>query len=251
MRTFLNFSSYSGIFVTVLLIIGLLLLTVAFSLILTESSVHGILYLMASFALLTEVTLLCKFEFLGLIFIIVYVGAVCVLMLFHIKLIKTFVHRFENFRENLLFVPFIIIGFIIPLIQIITLAMERCEVAKEKILTQEMFELRRQIHLLSQQSHGLRNDFYSENKYFTNYTDWFGMIERVDTTKLLGYLIFDFEFMCLIFGGLVLLVAMIGTIFLTLRIRKEKKFQKLDEQIFKDISKSVFFWKNKKKKNKY
>jgi len=50
---------------------------------------------------------------------------------------------------------------------------------------------------------------------------------------------------------LVLLVAMIGTIFLTLRIRKEKKFQKLDEQIFKDISKSVFFWKNKKKKNKY
>ena len=241
MRSFLNFVNYYGIFVTILLIIGSLFLLVAFCLLLTGSSVHGILYLMTSFVLLGEVAILCKFEFLGLIFIIVYIGAVCVLMLFHIKLIKTFVHRFENFRGDLLFVPFITLVFIIPLIQIMTLAMESCELAKERIVLEEMFKLR------NQNFKAFQDGFYSENGYYTNYTDWYGMIERIEPTRLLGYLIYDFHFLALIVGGFILFVAMIGTIFLTLRARKEKKFQKLDEQIFKDISKSVFFWKNKKK----
>ena len=80
-------------FLIVLVIIGFLFLVTGLLIILTESSVHSILYLMFLFIYLTELTLMLKMEFLALIFIIVYIGAVCVLMLFHIKLIKTFVHR--------------------------------------------------------------------------------------------------------------------------------------------------------------
>ncbi len=240
MRSFINFIDFFGVFFNVLFLIGFLLMLIGFCLVISESSVHGILYLMIAFVLLTEIAILCKMEFLGLIFIIVYIGAVCVLMLFHIKLIKTFVHRFENFRGNLLFVPFILVVFIIPLVQIMTLIMESYDAAKETLALKQMFMLRSHSHNV------LKDGFYSENSYHYNYTNWFEMIDRVESGKILGYLIYDIHFLYLIIGGLILLVAMIGSIFLTLTARKEKKFQKLEKQIFTDISKSVFFWKNKK-----
>merc|ERR1712137_600950 len=151
MRSFINFIDFFGVFFNVLFLIGFLLMLIGFCLVISESSVHGIL---------------CKMEFLGLIFIIVYIGAVCVLMLFHIKLIKTFVHRFENFRGNLLFVPFILVVFIIPLVQIMTLIMESYDAAKETLALKQMFMLRSHSHNV------LKDGFYSENSYHYNYTNW-------------------------------------------------------------------------------
>src|SRR3990167_1571524 len=74
---------------------------------------------MIIFLYMTEITLILKMEFLALIFIIIYIGAVCVLMLFHIKLIKTFMIKSEtNLYENNLFVPFFFVFFFLPLIQL-------------------------------------------------------------------------------------------------------------------------------------
>jgi hypothetical protein len=52
-------------------------------------------------------------------------------MLFHIKLIKTFVHRFDNLHSKDLFLPFLIVSIVLPLIQIITLSLE---IQKMKLL---------------------------------------------------------------------------------------------------------------------
>lgn len=243
MRSFLNFLDYYQLFIHVLFTLGFLFLVVGFCLVVTESSVHGILYLMTAFVLLTEIAILCKLELLGLIFVIVYIGAVCVLMLFHIKLIKTFVHRFENFKGNNLFIPFTIIIYIIPIIQIITLLVDCYETDREIMLYEEAFRFRRVSH------NDLNDRVYSQNSFHFNFTLWLNLTERNETSRLLGYLIYDFHFIYLIFGGLILLVAMIGSIFLTLLLRKDKKFQKLEEQIFTNISKSVFFWRDDKKKN--
>ena len=127
MSKFLNFLNCNLFFFSFLFFIGFLFIITAFLMILTESSVHSILYLMFLFLYLTELTILLKMEFLALIFIIIYIGAVCVLMLFHIKLIKTFVHRFDNIHNKELFFPFLIVSIILPLIQIITLSLETTE----------------------------------------------------------------------------------------------------------------------------
>lgn len=240
MSHLLNFLNYYGLFVFVLCTIGTLFLIVGFCLVVTESSVHGILYLMTAFVLLTEVAILCKLEFLGLIFVIVYIGAVCVLMLFHIKLIKTFVHRFENFQGNWLFLPFTIIIFLIPLLQLVTLLVDCYQFNKETMLFDDYYRFR------EGRLDAIKDGFYSVNSFQFNYANWYGKLDRIDLNRLLGYLIYDVHFLYLIFGSLILLVAMIGSIFLTLRARKDKKFQKLDKQIFTDISKSVFFWRKKK-----
>jgi NADH:ubiquinone oxidoreductase subunit 6 (subunit J) len=240
MRSFLNYINYSGILLFLFVFLGILFLLVGLCLLLTESSVHGLLYLMTAFVLLTEVAILCKLEFLGLIFVIVYIGAVCVLMLFHIKLIKTFVHRFENFQESWLFLPFTIIIFLIPILQIITLLYECYEAQKARMAYDNYIRFR------TSYRESLDNGYSATDAFYTNYTEWCRYIDSDNTTKLLGYLIYDFHFIYLIIGGFLLLVAMIGSIFLTLDARKEKKFQKLDKQIFTNISKSVFFWKKKK-----
>ena len=242
MRSFLNFIDDSGIGVHMMYTLGTAFLFAGFCLLNTRSSVHGILYLMAGFVLLTQLTIYFKMEFAALIFIIVYIGAVCVLMLFHVKLIKTFVHRFDNFAENLLFIPFTIIIFLIPLAQILTLLLDSWQAAEEIVMIDNLFKLRSKSYLVTE------DGFYSHNATHSNYTAWYNLLSRVTPTQVLGYLIYNAHFVSLIIGGLILLVAMIGSIFITLTARKGKKFQKLDEQIFTDISKSIFFWKKKKNK---
>lgn len=230
MTTFLNFLNCNLLFFGFLFFLGFLFLITALLTILTESSVHSILYLMFLFLYLTELTILLKMEFLALIFIIVYIGAVCVLMLFHIKLIKTFVHRFDNIHNKELFLPFLIVSIILPIIQIITLSLEKTE-----------DEFKKNISILKAIPSYIKEEgYYSSNNIHVNYTNWVDLFETFKSTQILGFLLYNIYFIYLIFGSFILLVAMIGSIFLTLLERKEKKFQKLDKQIFTDISKSLF-----------
>ena len=64
MRSFINFIDFFGVFFNVLFLIGFLLMLIGFCLVISESSVHGILYLMIAFVLLTEIAILCKMEFI-------------------------------------------------------------------------------------------------------------------------------------------------------------------------------------------
>lgn len=187
----------------------------------TESSVHAILYLMFLFVYLTELTILLKMEFLALIFIIIYIGAVCVLMLFHIKLIKTFIHRSGLIDVDGLFIPFCNVIICLPLIQIISLLIEKPLDYSNKQLGSEIF--------------------LNQAKIFEqyNYTSWVDLYEPFKSTQLLGYLLYNVYFIYLIFGSFILFVAMIGSIFLTLIKKKDKKFQKIDNQVFVNITKSL------------
>lgn len=124
MTFFYNFLNCNLLFFGFILFLGILFLLTSLLMILTESSVHSILYLMFLFLYLTEFTIMLKMEFLALIFIIIYIGAVCVLMLFHIKLIKTFINKFDNINNKDLFLPLLIVSIILPLIQILTLSLE-------------------------------------------------------------------------------------------------------------------------------
>lgn len=275
MTTLINFLNCNLLFFGFLFFLGFLFLVTALLTILTESSVHSILYLMFLFLYLTELTIVLKMEFLALIFIIVYIGAVCVLMLFHIKLIKTFVHRFDNLHSKDLFLPFLIVSIVLPLIQIITLSLEIQEnetfnsfsIIKslpnylDLEVSQEItFPISNDICAFIWNNVSINNSeilsFYSkynifntfhlnQNSYFSNeihfnYTHWVDLFDTFKSTQILGFLLYNIYFIYLIFGSFILLIAMIGSIFLTLSERKDKKFQKLDKQIFTDIYNSIF-----------
>lgn len=230
---FINCELFFNLF---LIFLGFLFIVTALFMILTESSVHSILYLMFLLLYLTELTILLKMEFLALIFIIVYIGAVCVLMLFHIKLIKTFVHRFDNLNNNYLFFPFLIVSLVLPLIQILTLSFQSKKNGMfENITSYKLYF-----------THYKEIDFFLDYSVNSNFTSWVDLYELLTSTQILGFLLYNVYFIYLILGSLILLVAMIGSIFLTLIKKKNKKFQKIDKQIFTDFSNKINF--NKKKK---
>ena len=191
--------------------LGILFIITALFMILTESAVHSILYLMFIFLYLAELTIILKMEFLALIFLIIYIGAVCVLMLFHIKLIKTFVHRFDNMYNKELFLPIIFVSLILPMIQIFTLI---CENLNHEII------------------------FFSINNlnYIFSYTQWIDLIETLTSLQLLGYLLYNIYFIQLIITAVILLISMIGSIFITQQLLKKKKTQLIEDQLNKDIN---------------
>jgi hypothetical protein len=89
-------------------------------------------------------------------------------------------------------------------------------------------------------SENLNTTTYFINDIHFNYTHWVDLYETFKSTEILGFLLYNIYFMYLILGSFILLIAMIGSIFLTLSERKDKKFQKLDKQIFTDIYNSIF-----------
>ena len=172
MISFSNFVDNNLFFLAFLYFLGFLFIFTALLIILTESSVHSILYLMFLFLYLTELTILLKMEFLGLIFIIVYIGAVCVLMLFHIKLIKTFIHRFDNIHNKNLFLPVLIVTIVAPLIQIITLSLEDTN----SILSS--------VEVVSYVPENLdKDELYTSYIIHENYTSW---VDLLDSFKSLA-----------------------------------------------------------------
>lgn len=230
----LDFVNCQLLYIFFLFFLGILFLLTSILIILTESSVHSILYLMFLFLYLTELTIVLKMEFLALIFIIVYIGAVCVLMLFHIKLIKTFLHRYDNVNNKELFLPFFIVSIILPILQIVTICFE-----------QKTNDLKKNIFFYNKSF--FESYFYKINLdeiSKVNYISWIDYYETFKSTQILGFFIYNVYFMCLLIGSLILLVAMVGSIFLTLVKKKNKKFQKIDKQIFSNISKILIMKNN-------
>ena len=224
----INFLNNQSIFLLFIFFLGILFIITALLMILTESAVHSILYLMILFLYLTELTILLKMEFLALIFIIVYIGAVCVLMLFHIKLIKLFVHRYDNVNDKELFLPFLLVSIILPLMQVITLLnTNRVDSVSLRLLGQC------KVVFSDLTYHGV----FITRSINSNYTSWIDLLGSFKNTEMLGIYIYNIYFLYLILGSFILLIAMIGSIFLTIGERKNKKFQKIHEQILIDISK--------------
>lgn len=210
MKNLIFFNYFNELYYVILIFIGLFFILMGLFIVYTKSSVHSILYLMIMFLYMTELALLLKMDFLALIFIIIYIGAVCVLMLFHIKLIKTFMIKSEaNLYENNLFIPFFFVLFCLPLIQIVNI-----------------------INFLSFNNN---NNLLVNNLDFTNfkfiYTDfykWIDYIDPIHTIQLIALLLYNIFFMNLIYGGFILFLAMIGSIIIVLN--KKYKTKKLNKK---------------------
>ena len=175
----------------------------------TKSSVHSILYLMIIFLYMTEITLILKMEFLALIFIIIYIGAVCVLMLFHIKLIKTFMIKNEtNLYENNLFTPFFFVIFLLPIIQISNLMNFLSSTTKNSFMANNL-------------------DFSSFKYINVNFLKWIDHIDSINSTQIISILLYNVYFVNIIYGSFILFISMIGSIIKVLKkkiyIKKKKK----------------------------
>jgi hypothetical protein len=80
---------------------------------------------------------------------------------------------------------------------------------------------------------------FPEKITYYNYTHWVDLYETFKSTEILGFLLYNIYFIHLLFGSLVLFIAMVGSIFLTLIKKKDKKFQIVSTQVFVDITSAL------------
>ncbi|MEE8258807.1 MAG: NADH-quinone oxidoreductase subunit J [Sphingomonadales bacterium] len=156
--------------------------------------VHSVLYLIFAFFNTAALFLLLGAEFLAMIQIIVYVGAVAVLFLFVVMMLNI---NFTEIRENL--ARYWVIGFLLGMV------------------------------LLAELIAGISSYQYAPEAWRQAVAN--PIPGGVSNTEALGVLMYTDYIYAFQAAGLILLVAMIGAIVLTHRKRKGVKKQNITQQI--------------------
>jgi NADH-quinone oxidoreductase subunit J len=165
----------------------------AFMVISSRNPVHSVLFLILTFVNAAGIFMLAGAEFLALILIVVYVGAVAVLFLFVVMMLDV---DFAEFRKG--FLQYMPIGVLVGVVMLLELLL----VAGSWFVAPEVAA-----------GSGVP------------------MVEGVSNTQALGQLIYT-RYVYLFEGaGLVLLVAMVGAIVLTLKHKPNVKRQDISAQV--------------------
>ena len=170
---------------------------------LSRNPVHSVLWLILAFLSSAGLFVLLGAEFVAMLLIIVYVGAVAVLFLFVVMMLD--VDFAELKGEMAKYMP---LGLLVGVVLLMQLA------------------LGVGAWVQADGAMGLRDAVTPD-------------AGQVENTKALGLLLYDKYLLLFQLSGLILLVAMIGAIVLTLRHRKDIKRQNVLHQMWRDPAKAM------------
>ena len=187
---FLNYTNFINI--SVILYFLIILITSIF-IILLKDIIKVIFFFIFICLCMTELCLVLKMEFLALNFIIIYLGAICVLILFQAKLVKLLTEKFnlQTFKNN----NFILIIFVLLMI----------------LFLNQIFKL------IMIQNYTINLELINTSLIYTN---WLNNLNTLSELKIIGLILYKYNILYLIIGCLILILAMIGTIILTLEKKK-------------------------------
>ena len=169
--------------------------------VISRNPVHSVLWLILSFLSAAGLFVLLGAEFVAMLLIIVYVGAVAVLFLFVVMMLD--VDFAELKAEMARYMPLaLLIGLVILMQFVMAFGAWETNAAAE----------------------GLRAQAIDPNTF---------------NTKALGLVLYDQYFLLFQLAGLILLVAMIGAIVLTLRHRTDVRRQDVVAQMMRDPAKAM------------
>ena len=170
---------------------------------LSRNPVHSVLWLILTFLSAAGLFVLLGAEFVAMLLIIVYVGAVAVLFLFVVMMLDVGFAALKS--EMAKYMP---IGLLVAVILLIQLA----------------FGLGAWVS--ADGAMGLHQAPTPD-------------ADKIDNTRALGLLLYDKYLYLFQLSGLILLVAMIGAIVLTLRHRRDIKRQNVLHQMWRDPAKAL------------
>ena len=177
-------------------IVSIIIITSSLLVILSKNPIHSVLFLILVFFNTSILFLFSNAEFLAMVILIVYIGAVAVLFLFVIMMLDINITKLRQTFLNYLPIG-LFVGFIILL---------------------ELF------YVVSQS----KLNFVQTSSIDNNISD-----KILDNTKIIGNILYTDYFLLFQISGIILLVAMIGAIFLTIRKREGIKKQNIYKQILK------------------
>ena len=196
-------------FAVLLIISSLMVVTV-------KNSVHAVLFLVLSFICSSGILLLLQCEFLALMFLIIYVGAIAVLFLFVVMMLDL---KLMNSKKDILkYIPFglLIIGIFTIYPAIVAI-----------------------------------NDFFSENPY-TNalflenlHFNWFERLDTFTEVQSIGQVVYTQYVLQFLIAGNILLLATLAAVVLTINTdSSNEKKQVIFRQLSRNYKNALIIQKN-------
>jgi NADH-quinone oxidoreductase subunit J len=176
----------------------------AFMVILSQHPMFSLLFLVASFIFSAFLLFILECEFLALLFIIVYVGAIAILFLFIVMMLES---KLNNLLKNSM--KYIPVGFVFSFF----------------LLTPLFREI--SIHFESS---------YDSNCFYLNtYQNWYDLIDSVTDIEVYGQVLYSYYVLQFLISGLILLLILVGIVYLTNTFVTQ---QTTDQSLFKQLSRN-------------
>jgi len=173
-----------------------------------RNPVHSVLFLILVFCNSAGLLILLEAEFLALIFIVVYVGAIAVLFLFVVMMLNIKIAEVQN--EVFQYLP---IGGLIGIVFLL-----------------EIFLI-------------IEGDFISlldSSTLNPSYVNWLTNKDYVPNIQTLGDVLYTDYVLFFLLAGVILLIAMVGAIVLTMSTRTSLRRQFIYQQVSRDFDNAVF-----------
>ena len=181
-----------------------------------RNPIHSVLFLVLVFFNVSGLLILIDIEFLAIMFIIIYVGAIGILFLFVVMMLNVKVTELNDS-----FIRYLPIGAIIGLIFLFEIFL---------VIDNDLVPV---IQLSAIE--GLVDPYYLKI--------WSTQVDNVPNIIGLGTVIYTYHYYSFLVASLILLVAMIGAIVLTLHKRSVTVRQKVYDQVARDLKKAIFIRK--------
>ena len=189
-----------------------------------KNPVHSVLFLILVFCNAAGVLFIFNAEFLGLIFIIIYVGAIAVLFLFVIMML-----RIKNKEENgSKMNGGVWVLFFSVLYSIIQYGLG------------ESFELS-QVESVEWIQKSVKKELDLSEILLDSSSDKFLLLDNINNIDVLGQVLFDYYLICFLLAGILLLIALVGCIVLTLKFNKIEESQNVNRQLSRSENFLSFF----------
>lgn len=175
-----------------------------------QNPVHSVFFLVLVFFTSAFLLFLLEVEFVSLLFVLVYVGAIAVLFLFVVMMLDIKITKYE--KDILFYIP---IGGFLGVIFFLEVFL-----SLQENLVPFLPSSGREI-----------------------YTDWLGIIDTVTNVNVLGQILYTYYFFYFLIAGIILLLAMVGAIVLTLNFTQKAKHQFVFRQILREKKNSMYLVK--------
>ncbi len=195
----------------------------------SKNTVYSVFFLILVFTNMTCLLLVTEVEFLAIMLIIIYVGAITFLFLFVVMMLD--IKKLDNKNENFGYLPII---FLISFIFFIEMYL-----IFSKSFTSYQFFVQKNLTMLNYNQLCLLWKRYPASIYadmpysFTKYLSKFDNITNIET---LGQILYTYYALFILVAGLILLIALIGAVTLTIEEKKDKKF--LTKNLYKQLSRN-------------
>lgn len=175
-----------------------------------QNPVHSVFFLVLVFFTSAFLLFLLEVEFVSLLFVLVYVGAIAVLFLFVVMMLDIKITKYE--KDLLFYIP---IGGFLGVIFFLEVFL-----SLQENLVPFLPSSGREI-----------------------YTDWFSIIDSMTNLDVLGQILYTYYFFYFLIAGIILLLAMVGAIVLTLNFTQKAKHQFVFRQILREKKNSMYLVK--------